>query len=212
MPQGIRIVIIETMTTVKTPGKEPYKVKDRKYHLAFGGRRICPELNEKNALEVSFGLYMFCAAFHPEVSFSVYLETACCGALHAAVHYVSMLIAHQGFCDIVNLLSSFLDGLAYESVNTQYRNSDLHHTPLQMPVIGHTPKTFEVFERIIGFAQNYRKPNKGLAHTIMKQVEKVRTQRKEFQETVKAEERKKREAKKAARKEKKVRLYDLLHE
>lgn len=74
-----------------------------------------------------------------------------------------------------------------------------------MPVIGHTPKSFEVLERIMGFAQNYRKPNKGLAHTIMKQVEKVRTQRKEFQATEKAEQRKKQEAKKAARRLKKVR-------
>lgn len=69
MPQGIRIVIIETLVTVAKPGKEPYKVKERKYHLAYGGRRICPELNEKNGLEVFFGKYMFCAAFHPEASF-----------------------------------------------------------------------------------------------------------------------------------------------
>lgn len=66
MPNALRIVIIEDVSTVMRGGEEVHYV-ERRYQLAFGGRVICPELNDKNQLEVLFGMFMFAVTDHPEV-------------------------------------------------------------------------------------------------------------------------------------------------
>lgn len=71
MPNELRIVIIEDVTTVTRGGEEEHII-ERRYQLAFGGRVICPELNDKNLLEVLFGMFMFAVTDHPEVSFFLF--------------------------------------------------------------------------------------------------------------------------------------------
>lgn len=72
MPQNFRIVIFKEVkkVAVRDPitGEVSYNdVTYKTYRLAFGGRIICRELNDKNLLVVLFGAYQFCGTYHPEV-------------------------------------------------------------------------------------------------------------------------------------------------
>lgn len=77
MPQALRIVILREVKEVPSHDAvtgEPttIKVTYNTYRLAFGGKLICREMNDKNLMLVGFAAYMFCASYHPEVNSTVF--------------------------------------------------------------------------------------------------------------------------------------------
>lgn len=72
MPQNFRVVIFTEVKKVDVRDPVSGEVSQvdvtyRTYRLAFGGRLICRELNDKNLLVALFAAYQFCGTFHPEV-------------------------------------------------------------------------------------------------------------------------------------------------
>lgn len=70
MPADLRIVITESEVETGHVDADGTKrtVKVRRYQLAFGGKVICRDVNDRNLMEVWFNMYMFKSTFHPDVS------------------------------------------------------------------------------------------------------------------------------------------------
>lgn len=69
MPMEPRIVITEALVPTGHVNEEGERrmVKVRRYQLAFGGKVICRDVNDRNLLAVLFFLYMLVTTYHPEV-------------------------------------------------------------------------------------------------------------------------------------------------